>query len=99
MGRKKFRGNRARWAGDLAAYVWSFVETARQHGWNLLAELTRYFEACAAVGGQPPIGANLTGRRLPLESTFTWSLMEGFRPRPRGGSPIGQIHHPPHDDR
>lgn len=54
IGRKNFLGSRARWAGDLAAHVWTFAETARQHGLDPLAEVTRYFEACAAAGGQPP---------------------------------------------
>lgn len=54
IGRKNFLGSRARWAGDLAAHVWTFAETARQHGLDPLAELTSYFEACAAAGGQPP---------------------------------------------
>ena len=54
IGRKNFLGSRARWAGDLAAQVWTFTETARQHGLDPLAELTRYFETCAAAGGQPP---------------------------------------------
>jgi transposase len=54
IGRKKFAGSRARWAGQLAAQVWTFTETARQHGLDPLVELTRYLDACAAAGGAPP---------------------------------------------
>ena len=54
IGRKNFLGSRAWWAGQLAAQVWTFVETARQHHVDPLTALTRYLEACAAAEGAPP---------------------------------------------
>lgn len=53
VGRKNFQGSRAPWAARLAAMVWTWADTARQAGRDPFAELTRYFEACAAAGGRP----------------------------------------------
>jgi transposase len=57
MGRNNYYGHHALWAGELAAMVFSIVETCQLNGLNPCQFLLAYFTACAEHG-QPP--ADLT---------------------------------------
>jgi transposase len=57
MGRNNYYGHHARWAGELAAMIFSIVETCQLNGLNPFQFLLSYFTACAEHG-QPP--ADLT---------------------------------------
>ncbi len=57
MGRNTYYGHHALWAGELAAMVFSIVETCQLNGLNPCQFLLAYFTACAEHG-QPP--ADLT---------------------------------------
>lgn len=54
VGRKNYYGSGARWAGELAAMMFSLFETLKV--WNLesRAWLTAYLQECAEAGGKPP---------------------------------------------
>jgi transposase len=57
MGRNNYYGHHARWAGELAAMVFSLIETCHLNHLNPFQFLLSYFTACAQHG-QPP--ADLT---------------------------------------
>src|SRR5207249_11636647 len=65
VGRKNYYGSGAVWAGQLAAMLFSLVQTLCLWRLNPRAWLTAYLEACAAAGGQAP--AN-------LESFLPWNM-------------------------
>jgi transposase len=52
VGRKNYYGSGAVWAGQLAAIMFSLVETFRLWGLNAQQWLTGYLTACAEQGGQ-----------------------------------------------
>ena len=54
VGRKNYYGSGARWAGELAAMMFSLFETLE--GWNLEPRdwLTAYLQECARAGGKRP---------------------------------------------
>lgn len=54
VGRKNYYGSGARWAGELAAMMFSLFETLEV--WNLEPRdwLTAYLQECARAGGKPP---------------------------------------------
>jgi transposase len=52
VGRKNYYGSGAVWAGQLAAVMFSVVETLRLWGLNAQQWLTGYLTACAENGGQ-----------------------------------------------
>jgi transposase len=70
VGRKNYYGSGAVWSGQLAAVMFSVVETLRLWGLNTQQWLTRYLTACAEQGGQPP------GE---LRCWLPWSMTEGER--------------------
>jgi transposase len=53
VGRKNYYGSGAVWSGQLAAILFSVLETLRLWGLNAQQWLTGYLTACAANGGQP----------------------------------------------
>ena len=54
VGRKNYYGHRTQWAGELAAMVFSIVETCILNDINPYQFLLSYFNACAEHGGPPP---------------------------------------------
>ena len=53
MGRNNYYGHHALWAGELAAMVFSIVETCQLNGLNPFQFLLAYFTACAEHGRPP----------------------------------------------
>jgi transposase len=53
VGRKNYYGSGAVWSGQLAAILFSVLETLRLWGLNAQQWLTGYLTACAANGSQP----------------------------------------------
>jgi transposase len=53
VGRKNYYGSGAVWSGQLAAILFSVLETLRLWGLNAQQWWTGYLTACAANGGQP----------------------------------------------
>jgi transposase len=68
VGRKNYYGSGAVWAGQLAAVMFSVVETLRLWGLNAQQWLTGYLTECAAQGGQAPPELR---RWLPWQMTET----------------------------
>lgn len=54
VGRKNYYGSRAVWAGNLAAMLFSVLQTLCLWNLNPRVWLTAYLQACAAGGGQAP---------------------------------------------
>jgi transposase len=54
VGRKNYYGSGAVWAGQLAAALFSLLETLRLWGLNAERWLTSYLTACADNGGRAP---------------------------------------------
>lgn len=54
VGRKNYYGSGAKWAGELAAMLFSVLQTLCLWDLNPRTWLTAYLQACAANGGQPP---------------------------------------------
>jgi transposase len=52
LGRKNYYGSGAVWAGQLAAILFSVLQTLQQWGLNARQWLTGYLTACAEAGGQ-----------------------------------------------
>src|SRR4051794_41308856 len=69
VGRKNYYGSGAVWAGQLAAVMFSVLETLRLWGLNPRQWLTSYLTACAENGGGAPPEAE-PSRRLP------WAMAE-----------------------
>jgi transposase len=66
-GRKQFSGSRAKWAGQLAAHLFSLFATLQLWAINPRQWLTEYLQACAQAGGQaPPDAAGWLPWNLPL---------------------------------
>lgn len=53
MGRHNYYGHHAIWAGELAAMVFSIIETCQLNGLNPYQFLLDYFNACAQLGQAP----------------------------------------------
>jgi transposase len=53
VGRHNYYGHHAQWSGELAAMVFSIVETCLLNDLNPFDFLVSYFEACAALGKPP----------------------------------------------
>jgi len=70
VGRKNYYGSGSLWSGQLAASLFSVLQTLRIWEINPRLWLTRYFEECARYGGNPPPDAR---RFLP------WNLGEQER--------------------
>jgi transposase len=70
VGRKNYHGSNSLWSGQLAAALFSIFQTLLIWGINPRLWLTRYLEACAPCGGEPPSDA----RRL-----LPWNLSEQER--------------------
>lgn len=70
VGRKNYYGSGAVWAGQLAAVMFSVVETLRLWGLNAQQWLTGYLTACAANGGRAPAD---------LRTWLPWRMTEGER--------------------
>ncbi len=54
VGRKNYYGSGAVWAGQLAAVLFSVLETLKLWGLNAQQWLTSYLTACAEAGGRAP---------------------------------------------
>lgn len=54
VGRKNFYGSGAQWSGELAATMYSVLQTLKLWGINSRTWLTAYLQACADSGAQPP---------------------------------------------
>ena len=54
VGRKNYYGSGAIWAGELAARMFSVLETLKLWDINPRAWLTAYLQECARAGGKPP---------------------------------------------
>lgn len=54
VGRKNYYGSGAVWSGQLAAWLFSLLQTLCLWQLNPRAWLTAYLQACAAAGGQAP---------------------------------------------
>jgi transposase len=52
-GRKTYFGHHAQWAGELAAMLFTIIQTCLHNGINPYAFLVRYFDACARLGAAP----------------------------------------------
>ncbi len=53
LGRKNYYGHQTQWAGELAAMVFSIVETCLLNGLNPYQFLVSYFQTCAELGKSP----------------------------------------------
>jgi len=70
VGRKNYYGSGAVWSGQLAAMLFSILQTLQRWGLNPWQWLTGYLSACAANGGQP----------LPeLRRWLPWQMTEAER--------------------
>lgn len=67
VGRKNYYGSGAVWAGQLAAMLFSLLQTLALWDLNPRLWLTAYLDACAAAGGKAPPD---------LESFLPWNLSE-----------------------
>jgi transposase len=54
VGRKNYYGSGAKWAGELAAMLFSVIETLEMWNINPRTWLTAYLQECARAGGKPP---------------------------------------------
>jgi transposase len=54
VGRKNYYGSGAQWAGELAAMLFSVIETLEMWNINPRTWLTAYLQECARAGGKPP---------------------------------------------
>ena len=70
VGRKNYYGSGAVWAGQLAAVLFSVLETLRLWGLNARGWLTGYLTACAANGGRAPAD---------LRRWLPWGMTEAER--------------------
>ena len=70
VGRKNYYGSGAVWAGQLAAVMFSILETLRLWGLNAQPWLTGYLSACAAQGG---------GALTELRRWLPWRMTEAER--------------------
>jgi transposase len=70
VGRKNYYGSGAVWAGQLAAVMFSIIETLRLWELNAQQWLTGYLTACAEAGGRAP---------PELRRWLPWSMTEGER--------------------
>jgi transposase len=64
VGRKNFYGSGSVDSAELASRAWTILATAEQAGYNRLAYLTSYLDACATNDAKPPTGDGLA-RFLP----------------------------------
>ncbi len=55
LGRKNYYGNQTQWAGELAAMVFSIVETCLLNDLNPYQFLVSYFQTCAELGTAPSV--------------------------------------------
>jgi len=72
VGRKNYYGSGAVWAGQLAALLFSLLQTLCLWRLNPRAWLTAYLTACAEAGGQVP---------EEVERFLPWNLSEADRRR------------------
>ena len=72
VGRKNYYGNGAVWAGQLAAMLFSLLQTLCLWNLNPRAWLTAYLSACAEAGGAAPKA---------VERFLPWNLSEEERQR------------------
>jgi transposase len=83
LGRKNYYGSGALWSGQLAAYMFSIVQTLQL--WDLSCErwLTIYLQACAEAGGAVPAHPEaFLPWNLSTEHCQAWSLKEASGPVP-----------------
>lgn len=75
VGRKNYYGSGAVWAGQLAAVLFSVLETLKLWGLNAQQWLTSYLTACAANGGRAPAD---------LRPWLPWRMTEAERAALKG---------------
>jgi transposase len=83
VGRKNFYGSGSVDSAELASRAWTILATAERAGYNPLAYLTSYLDACATNAAKPPTGDDLA-RFLP------WTASPADRDswlRPGAGQP------------
>ena len=83
LGRKNYYGSGARWSGQLAAFMFSILQTLPM--WNLSCQrwLTAYLQACAEAGGVVPANPEaFLPWNLSVEQRQAWSLKTASRPAP-----------------
>jgi transposase len=77
VGRKNYYGSGAVWAGQLAAMLFSLLQTLCLWELNPRAWLTAYLTACAEAGGTPPVDLErFLPWNLSAEERSRWSLAE-----------------------
>jgi transposase len=67
VGRKNYYGSGAQWAGELAAMLFSAIETLEMGNINPRTWLTAYLQECAKAGGKPPED---------IKSFLPWSMSQ-----------------------
>ena len=75
VGRKNYYGSGSLWSGQLAAMLFSLLQTLALWHLNPRVWLTEYLQACAHAGGQAPkdVGAFLPWNLSPQQRK-EWSL-------------------------
>jgi transposase len=75
VGRKNYYGSGSAWSGELAAMLFSLLQTLCLWGINPRAWLTAYLSRCAEAGGQAPSEPeSLLPWNLSAEQRKAWSL-------------------------
>ena len=75
VGRKNYDGSGALWAGEMAAILFSLLQTLCLWDINPRLWLTGYLQACAEGGGQAPRERNnYLPWKMPVELRKEWSL-------------------------
>jgi len=83
LGRKNYYGSGALWSGQLAAMLFSIVQTLQL--WKLSCQrwLTAYLQACAEAGGVVPANPEaFLPWNLSVEQRQAWTLTKGHAPVP-----------------
>jgi hypothetical protein len=85
VGRKNFYGSGSVDSAELASRAWTILATAERAGYNPLAYLTSYLDACATNAAKPPTGDHLA-RFLPWTASptdqDTWQRPGAGHPTP-----------------
>jgi transposase len=77
VGRKNYYGSGCKWAGQLAAWMFSLVATLQRWEINPRAWLVAYLTACAACGGKVPAEVSRwLPWNLPAEQRAAWRVRE-----------------------
>jgi transposase len=87
VGRKNYYGSGAAWAGQLAARMFSVLQTLTLWKLNAREWLGDYLRACASNGGQPPADLRRwLPWRMSAEERAAWQLPQQPKARPQADS-------------